>query len=87
LPFASPHFQVSGEIVDLVDNFSHLFTGGPSVEVNYSARFIGRLETINIPLALAYGRYGGDPLMFATQEQLDSAHLLSSATINPEPHQ
>jgi hypothetical protein len=77
LPIASPSFQASGEVVDLLDHWNHHFTGGPSVEINYSARFIGRLETIKIPLALAYGRYGGDPLMFATQAELDSAHLLT----------
>jgi hypothetical protein len=68
----SPHFQVSGEIVDLLDHWNHHFVGGPSVEINYSARFIGRLEAIKIPLALAYKRHGGDPLMFATQAELDS---------------
>jgi hypothetical protein len=86
LPFASPHFQASGETVDLLDHWNHRFTGGPSVEINYSARFIGRIEAIKIPLAVAYKRHGGDPLMFVTQAELDSAHLLDSVANLVEAH-
>ena len=73
LPIVSPSFQSSGEDWDLFDTFNYSFTGGPSVDINFSARFIGRLESVRIPLALAYARHGGDPLAFVLQEELDAA--------------